>query len=54
VRGSGVRAEVVASELIWSPLERADADDGLREKVGALVEELEEYEDCLRVWTTLD
>jgi translational activator of cytochrome c oxidase 1 len=49
-----VKSEVLASELIWSPLEKAEGDDELREKIATLVEDLEENEDCLRVWTTLD
>jgi translational activator of cytochrome c oxidase 1 len=54
VRNSAVTSEVLASELVWAPVERGEADDELRDKVGALVADLEENEDCLRVFTTLD
>ncbi|KAJ8514306.1 hypothetical protein ONZ45_g8143 [Pleurotus djamor] len=47
--------ELLSSELIYSPKEHDTAvDDETREKVSLLVGDLEEDDDTLRVWTSLD
>ena len=46
---------VLSSELIYTPLQASEPpDEELAQKIGDLVGELEEDEDTLRVWTTLD
>lgn len=52
---STAKPELLSSELIYSPVEDAD-DPGeeLGSKVTDLVDALEENDDCLRVWTSLD
>ncbi|KAI0062198.1 YebC-like protein [Artomyces pyxidatus] len=48
-------AELLTSELIYAPSEAgAVEDDALENMIGELVGELEENEDTLHVWTTLD
>lgn len=43
------------SELIYTPSEDSvEADEELRANIEKLIEELEDWEDTLRVWTTLD
>jgi translational activator of cytochrome c oxidase 1 len=55
VTASATGAELLSSELVYSPVEEGDAPgDELEGKISDLVEALEENEDCLRVWTTLD
>jgi translational activator of cytochrome c oxidase 1 len=56
IRGSAIQSEVLASELIWAPLEppAEEPSEELREQIAELVQDLEENEDCLRVWTSLD
>jgi translational activator of cytochrome c oxidase 1 len=46
--------ELLASELIYAPTETMTADEQMEDKVANLVETLEEHEDTLRVYTTLD
>ncbi|KZP20880.1 YebC-like protein [Athelia psychrophila] len=46
---------VLSSELIYTPLQESEPpDEELAASIGELVGELEEDEDTLRVWTTLD
>jgi len=47
-------ASLLASELVWRPKEVTEVEEDVEESVAALVEKLEELEDTLRVWTTLD
>lgn len=42
------------SELIYSPTEVNEATDEVETQVGDVLEELEEDEDVLRIWTSLD
>lgn len=46
--------ELLASELIYAPLEALEASEELEGNLSALVDDLEANEDTLRVWTTLD
>jgi len=46
--------ELLASELVYTPAESVTAGDQMEDKVANLVETLEEHEDTLRVYTTLD
>ncbi|KAA1471251.1 YebC-like protein [Dentipellis sp. KUC8613] len=47
--------ELLSSELIYAPAEKNEVEDeALESKIGELVGELEETDDILRVWTTLD
>lgn len=47
--------ELLSSELIYTPLEAVQVkDEELKEKIKDLVEAIEEDEDTLRVWTTMD
>jgi transcriptional/translational regulatory protein YebC/TACO1 len=51
----GVSGDLLASELIYTPLEVADPSDAdLETKMIELVHALEDNEDTLRVWTTLN
>jgi transcriptional/translational regulatory protein YebC/TACO1 len=55
VSNSAVKVDVLGSELVWEPAEKADdISDDVRERVGALVADLEDNEDCLRVFTSID
>jgi transcriptional/translational regulatory protein YebC/TACO1 len=55
VSNSTVKVDVLGSELVWEPAEKADdISDDVRERVGALVADLEDNEDCLRVFTSID
>jgi translational activator of cytochrome c oxidase 1 len=48
-------AELLSSELIWTPLQQSSPVDEIVEaKIIDLVDDLEQHEDTLRVWTTLD
>ena len=45
---------LVSSELAWRPKEAVELEDEeIERSVGELVDELEEHEDTMRVWTTL-
>jgi len=44
----------LSSELVYTPTETIAADEEMEGKVANLVEALEEHEDTLRVYTTLD
>ncbi|KDQ59465.1 hypothetical protein JAAARDRAFT_127346 [Jaapia argillacea MUCL 33604] len=55
VLASSMARELLSSELIYAPVEKAaEPDEDIESKITDLVESLEESEDCLRVWTTLD
>jgi transcriptional/translational regulatory protein YebC/TACO1 len=50
----GPEHEVIASELAYLPKETSrPSDDEVPNRVAALVEQLEQDLDCLRVWTSL-
>jgi transcriptional/translational regulatory protein YebC/TACO1 len=42
------------SELIYSPVEPAELNEEVESQVGDVVADLEEDEDTLRIWTSLD
>ena len=45
---------LVSIELAWRPKEAVELEDEeIERSVGELVDELEEHEDTMRVWTTL-
>ena len=48
--------EILSSELIYRARDAQEGaiDDELASNVSGLVEALEENEDCMRVWTTID
>jgi len=46
--------ELLASELVYIPTESVTTDEQMEGKVADLVETLEEHEDTLRVYTSLD
>ena len=46
--------QLLSSELIYAPTMAGEADEELEGQIGELVAALEENEDTLRVWTTLD
>lgn len=46
--------EFLANELVYTPTETITADEQMEDRVANLVETLEEHEDTLRVFTTLD
>jgi len=51
----GMSRELLTSELIYAPSDKSEvSDEVLENRVGELVSELEENEDTMRVWTTLD
>lgn len=51
----GLCKELLGSELIYAPVDPAEPpDEETVAKISHLVEELEDNEDTLRVWTTLD
>lgn len=54
VAKSGLSQGLLSSELIYAPGEEAVMDEELSNRVKDLVSDLEENEDTLRVWTTLD
>lgn len=55
VTSHGISRELLSSELIYTPLETLQVEDEeLKEKLKDLVEAIEEDEDTLRVWTTMD
>ncbi|THH13354.1 hypothetical protein EW146_g6855 [Bondarzewia mesenterica] len=55
VMASGLARELLTSELIYAPSEAPEGvDEEMESRVGEMVNELEENEDTLRVWTTLD
>ena len=46
--------ELLASELVYVPIEAGAADEQMGGQIANLVEMLEEHEDTLRVYTTID
>jgi transcriptional/translational regulatory protein YebC/TACO1 len=46
--------ELLASELVYVPAKATSSEEQIECKVANLVETLEEHEDTLRVYTTLD
>jgi len=46
--------ELLASELVYAPAEIITVDEQMEGNITNLVEALEEHEDTLRVYTTLD
>lgn len=42
------------SELIYSPAEATEANEEVESQVGDVIADLEEDEDTLRIWTSLD
>lgn len=46
--------ELLASELVYVPTQATTSDEQIESRVTNLVEALEEHEDTLRVYTTLD
>ena len=55
VAAPGLSREVLASELVYAPLQEGmPPDETIEAKIADLVDDLEEQEDTLRVWTTLD
>ena len=54
VAAPGSSSELLASELVYTALQRTPPDPDLHSKISDLVDALEENEDTLRVWTTLD
>jgi transcriptional/translational regulatory protein YebC/TACO1 len=55
VTAPGISNELLSSELIYAPLEEGESpDEGMEAQITDLVRALEEDEDTLRVWTTLD
>ncbi|KAI0085465.1 YebC-like protein [Irpex rosettiformis] len=55
VTAPGLAKELLGSEVIYAPVDKADIqDEELTNKVSTLVDSLEELEDTMNVWTTLD
>ncbi|KII85141.1 hypothetical protein PLICRDRAFT_166690 [Plicaturopsis crispa FD-325 SS-3] len=55
VTRSGLSRDLLSSELVYAPVDKPEsADEDLETKVAELVGALEDNEDTLRVWTTLD
>jgi translational activator of cytochrome c oxidase 1 len=55
VTAPGHAKELLSSELVYTPVDSVDTpEDDSTNKVSDLVDSLEELEDTLRVWTTLD
>ncbi|KAI0818830.1 YebC-like protein [Irpex lacteus] len=55
VTAPGLAKELLSSELVYTPIDKVDAqDDELTNKISTLVDSLEELEDTLSVWTTID
>ena len=55
VTAPGLAKELLGSELVYAPVDKVDIpDEELTNKVSTLVDCLEELEDTLSVWTTLD
>ena len=46
--------ELLTSELVYVPAKTVTPEEYMESKVAGLVETLEEHEDTLRVYTTLD
>lgn len=46
--------ELISSEWIHRARDSVTVDEAQQGNVAGLVEELEENEDCVRVWTTID
>jgi translational activator of cytochrome c oxidase 1 len=54
VVSSNIKAELLASELIYASLDEGETPgEEVRKAVVDLVDELEEDQDTIRVWTTL-
>lgn len=47
-------AEIISSEWIYRAKDTPEVDEELEGKIVELREDLEENEDCVRVWTTID
>ena len=47
-------AEIISSEWIYRSKDTPEVDEELEGKIVELREDLEENEDCVRVWTTID
>lgn len=55
VTAPGMVKDLLGSELAYIPTEKLEfQDEELQTKTSDLVDSLEELEDTLRVWTTLD
>ena len=55
ISAPGVSSELLSSELIYAPLQGLEPPNEIIEaKMADLVDALEEDDDTLRVWTTLD
>jgi len=55
VSAPGISSELLSSELIYAPLQGLEPpDETIEAKIADLVDALEEDDDTLRVWTTLD
>lgn len=55
VTSPGMSRELLSSELIYTPLETLQVEDEeLKKKLKDLVEAIEEEEDTVRVWTTMN
>lgn len=55
VTSRGLADELIGSELVYQPVDAAEPpDEQLESKISNIVDALEENEDTLRVWTTLD
>jgi transcriptional/translational regulatory protein YebC/TACO1 len=53
--GAGKIRSLQTSELIYAPTDGPlEVDEETKERLGALVEAVEEDQDVLRVWTTID
>ncbi|KAI0029830.1 transcriptional regulator TACO1-like protein [Vararia minispora EC-137] len=47
-------ATLLTSELVWRPKEPVEVDEEIESSVAELVEKLDDLDDTLRVWTSLD
>lgn len=55
VTNSGLIKDLLGSELVYTPVDKLEPqDEELITKISEIVDNLEECEDTLRVWTTLD
>jgi transcriptional/translational regulatory protein YebC/TACO1 len=55
VTAPGISRELLSSELVYKPSVKAGPpEETIAAKIADLVDALEEEEDTLRVWTTLD
>jgi len=52
---TGLCKELLSSDLVYSPVEKtADLDEDSVRKIEQVIEKLEQVDDVLKVWTTLD